>query len=104
MNSTICARVAFAFPAVLLTAAALAEEGPSRWYEDGKSLIADRRAVMNEPGQAQSVILFVGDGMSIATVAAARILAGQLRGESGEDNLLHFEPFRHTGLAKTYNT
>jgi len=104
MNSTICTRVAFAIPALLLTAAALAEEGPSRWYQDGKSLIADRRAVMNEPGQAQNVILFVGDGMSLATVAAARILAGQLRGESGEDNLLHFERFRHTGLAKTYNT
>ena len=50
------------------------------------------------------MILFIGDGMSLATVTAARVLQGQMRGESGKDNLLHFERFRHTALAKTYNT
>ncbi len=56
------------------------------------------------PEQARNLILFVGDGMGISTVTAARILDGQLRGESGEENLLSFEHFGHTALAKTYNS
>jgi alkaline phosphatase len=82
----------------------LAEESPAQWYRDGHSLVAERRAAFERPGQARNVILFVGDGMSLATVAAARIFDGQQKGESGESNALHFERFRHTGLAKTYNT
>jgi alkaline phosphatase len=53
--------------------------------------------------QAKNVILFVGDGMGISTVTAARILDGQQRGESGEENSLFFESFPDTGLAKTYS-
>ncbi|RFF31224.1 alkaline phosphatase [Wenzhouxiangella sediminis] len=94
----------FVLSASLIAAAAPAEESPARWYEDGKTLVAERRAALDEPGEARNVILFVGDGMSLATVAAARILEGQLRGETGEENLLYFERFRHTGLSKTYNT
>lgn len=52
---------------------------------------------------ARNVILFVGDGMGIATVTAARILEGQLRGQTGEENLLSFERFPYTALSKTYN-
>jgi alkaline phosphatase len=55
-------------------------------------------------GQAKNVILFIGDGMGISTVTAARILEGQLRGESGEENELSFERFPDVALAKTYNT
>ena len=84
---------------------AIAGESPAQWYRDGQALVAERRAnTAGEAGRARNVILFVGDGMSLATVTAARILQGQMRGESGEDNLLHFEHFRHTALAKTYNT
>ena len=54
-------------------------------------------------GAAKNIILFVGDGMGVSTVTAARILEGQLRGESGEENLLSFEHFPFTGLSKTYN-
>jgi alkaline phosphatase len=48
------------------------------------------------------VILFVGDGMSLTTVSAARILEGQLRGEPGEENWLAFERLPYTGLARTW--
>ncbi|MDZ7790704.1 MAG: alkaline phosphatase [Xanthomonadales bacterium] len=97
-------RISFAFSALLLATGVWADENPAQWYQDGKKLVTERRAAIGEPGTARNVILFVGDGMSLATVAAARILEGQMRGESGESNLLHFERFRHTGLAKTYNT
>lgn len=54
--------------------------------------------------QAKNVILFVGDGMGVSTVTAARILDGQLRGESGEENLLSFDHFPNVALSKTYNS
>lgn len=56
------------------------------------------------PARAKNVILFVGDGMGISTVTAARIYEGQKRGQSGEENLLSFEKFPQTALVKTYNT
>ncbi len=56
------------------------------------------------PSRAKNVILFIGDGMGISTVTAARILEGQLRGESGEENQLSFDRFPDVALIKVYNT
>jgi alkaline phosphatase len=53
---------------------------------------------------ARNVILFVGDGMSFATIAAGRVLKGQLQGKSGEETELNFESFPYVALSKTYNT
>lgn len=55
------------------------------------------------PDKAKNIILFVGDGMGISTVTAARIFDGQSRGGQGEENLLAFESFPHVALSKTYN-
>ena len=52
----------------------------------------------------RNVILFVGDGMSVATVTAARIFEGQQRGETGEENYLSFEEFGRLALGRRYNT
>ncbi|WJG10642.1 alkaline phosphatase [Aliiglaciecola sp. LCG003] len=54
-------------------------------------------------GKAKNVILFVGDGMGISTVTAARILEGQMAGKDGEEHQLSFDKFPFAGLAKTYN-
>ena len=59
--------------------------------------------VANLRGQAKNVILFVGDGMGISTVTAARILDGQMKGLDGEENQLSFDRFPFSGLSKTYN-
>jgi alkaline phosphatase len=78
--------------ALLLTSAAvpaLAQEAP-----------AERAA---EP-RAKNVILFIGDGMGISTITAARIYEAQKRGETGEENQLSFEKFDNVALVKTYNT
>lgn len=56
------------------------------------------------PGKAKNVILFIGDGMGISTVTAARIYAGQKQGQSGEEYVLPFETFDNVALVKTYNT
>ncbi len=58
----------------------------------------------DSPSRAKNVILFIGDGMGISTVTAARILEGQLRGESGEENQLSFDRFPDVALIKVYNT
>ena len=55
-------------------------------------------------GAATNVILFIGDGMGISTITAARIYDGQSRGETGEENVLSFERFPNVALVKTYNT
>jgi alkaline phosphatase len=64
---------------------------------------ADDAAPAPEP-RAKNVILFIGDGMGISTITAARIYDGQKRGETGEENQLSFERFPNVALVKTYNT
>ncbi len=54
-------------------------------------------------GSAKNVILFIGDGMGISTLTAARIFDGQSKGMSGEENRLSFENFPHLALVQTYN-
>ncbi|MEN1939771.1 alkaline phosphatase [Luteimonas sp. MJ246] len=71
------------------------------WYRSGAAHAAANGAMA---GRAKNVILFVGDGMSLTTVAAARIYAGQLEGGSGEENLLSWEHFPATAFSRTYNT
>ncbi|XP_059054706.1 membrane-bound alkaline phosphatase-like [Achroia grisella] len=46
--------------------------------------------------------MFLGDGMSVPTLAAARTLLGQNQGRTGEESQLSFEDFPTVGLAKTY--
>ena len=53
---------------------------------------------------ARNVILFIGDGMGVSTVTAARIFDGQSQGMNGEEHSLVFETFPHVALVKTYNT
>ncbi len=56
-----------------------------------------------ESSVPRGVILFIGDGMGVSTVTAARIFAGQLAGGPGEEHSLSFEGFPHVALIKTYN-
>ncbi|XP_071945549.1 alkaline phosphatase-like [Antedon mediterranea] len=53
---------------------------------------------------AKNVILFLGDGMGVATVSAGRVFVGQLAGKTGEEFQLSWETFPHVALSKTYNT
>jgi alkaline phosphatase len=98
------ALAACAAVAAVAVAAAPAPESAERWYAEGASALARALALEPQRGAAKNVILFIGDGMGITTVTAARIFDGQLRGESGEENTLAFEQLPHVALAKTYNT
>ncbi len=70
----------------------------------GQDEIASAAAPAASQGKAKNVILFIGDGMGISTVTAARIYAGQKLGQSGEEYVLPFETFQNVALVKTYNT
>ena len=76
-------------------------ETPAWWYRAGAAQAARNGAMT---GRAKNVILFVGDGMSLTTVTAARILAGQRAGAPGEEHRLAWEHFPATALSRTYNT
>lgn len=73
------------------------------WYQDAVKQMTKKPNIAPPFQQAKNVILFVGDGMGISTVTAARILDGQNKGMLGEENQLSFEAFPYTGFSKTYN-
>ncbi|MEZ5561096.1 MAG: alkaline phosphatase [Pseudomonadales bacterium] len=68
------------------------------------TLLAGCAALPEAPPPKRNVILFLGDGMGISTITAARIFAGQAQGGSGEEFSLSFERFPNVALIKTYNT
>jgi alkaline phosphatase len=94
--------VATAVAIAIQTQLACAEA--NHWRDEGRAAVAEARSLGSNPTRAKNVILFVGDGMGLSSVTAARILEGQLRGQPGEENQLSFERFPHVALAKTYNT
>lgn len=97
-------RILLCFSTLLLSAPAWAAadtESAERWYQQG----AERAHQLGAgKAKAKNVILFVGDGMSLTTVSAARIYEGQQRQQTGEENQLSFERFPYTAFSKTYNT
>ncbi|MBS1797751.1 MAG: alkaline phosphatase [Acidobacteria bacterium] len=78
-------------------------ESADTWQRDGWAAVEKAKAEKIRTGRAKNVILFIGDGMGVTTLTAARILEGQLRGESGEENRLSFEEFPFSALSKTYS-
>lgn len=77
----------------------------SQWYETAQATLATKQNQAKEQQltKAKNVILFVGDGMGVSTLTAARILAGQRDGQLGEEGLLSFEQFPYSAQVKTYN-
>ncbi len=53
------------------------------WFVAGEQFISDGLKLKQINKKAKNVILFLGDGMGISTVTAARILQGQLNGKTG---------------------
>jgi len=78
-------------------------ETVQQWYLDGDAFIKRSKRLTPNLRPAKNVILFVGDGLGVSTVTAARILEGQLRGQPGEENSLFFETFPYAALSKTYS-
>jgi alkaline phosphatase len=89
---------------VLVAAWGLVQGADLSDYDRAAQRVEQRsRAAPRTATHARNVILFIGDGMGISTITAARILEGQRRGESGEDNRLSFEEFPYTALVRTFS-
>lgn len=75
------------------------------WFRSGAAQAAIASAQAQANGQrAKNVIVFLGDGMSLPTIAAAHIRAGERLGVDGESHRLSFEQFPFSALSRTYET
>ncbi|XP_065115459.1 intestinal-type alkaline phosphatase [Paramisgurnus dabryanus] len=79
------------------------EEKPNFWNVKGKSALHESLSMKPNIRRAQNLILFLGDGMGISTVTAARQLKGQMNGKTGEESSLVMDTFPYLALSKTYN-
>ncbi|NXL86806.1 PPBT protein, partial [Alectura lathami] len=81
------------------------EKDPEYWRQQAQETLREalRLQRLNQ-NVAKNLILFLGDGMGVSTVTAARILKGQLENRKGEESVLEMEKFPYVALAKTYNT
>ncbi|XP_066477672.1 alkaline phosphatase-like [Tiliqua scincoides] len=87
-----------------LAAASLEEEkNPEYWNQQAKQTLTSALKLTPVNHRAKNVILFLGDGMGVPTISAARIYKGQLAGGPGEDSVLAMEKFPYVALSKTYN-
>lgn len=78
----------------------------TEWFESGHQTVIDAKKtgakeLVDRIRHAKNVILFVGDGMGVSTVTAARILEGQLRETDGEYNRLSFEKMPYNAFSVT---
>ena len=85
-----------------LREAALPQQAGDSYYQSASAAVQAR---ITEHGvkPAKNVILFIGDGMGVSTITAARIYAGQARGVNGESYRLTMDTLTHTALSKTYS-
>ncbi|XP_046657864.1 alkaline phosphatase-like isoform X1 [Daphnia pulicaria] len=79
-------------------------EDAAYWNQLGQQLLLDELGKQRINSQAKNIIFFLGDGMSISTVTAARIYKGQKAGKTGEEEQLTFDRFPYTALSRTYCT
>lgn len=78
------------------------EKNKEYWRIQAQWTLKSKVATPLNTGIAKNVIFFLGDGMSIPTLAATRVYLGRKYGHLGEEVKLSFESFPFTGLAKTY--
>lgn len=66
------------------------------WNEKAQKILEDQLKIVVNTKKAKNIILFIGDGLSIATTSATRMYLG------GEEKKLSYENFPYIGLARTY--
>lgn len=73
------------------------EVEPSYWRESAQNVLQQKLKETENSNLAKNVIFFMGDGMDMTTVNAARVYM-----HGGEEKALFFENFPHFGLSVTY--
>lgn len=70
------------------------------WVDQAQMTLKDRLYKKPNTNVAKNIVFFLGDGLSLTTITAARIFQGQLQGKRGEESDLWFQKFPNVGLAK----
>ncbi|KAK0162195.1 hypothetical protein PV327_008549 [Microctonus hyperodae] len=78
-------------------------EDMSYWMKSGQENLQKILSQRNIEKRAKNIIIFIGDGMGMASITTGRIFTGQRKGGTGEEYKLAFETFPNTGFSKTYN-
>lgn len=79
------------------------EKSADYWLRSGRQALNQALKYNINTQKAKNSIIFIGDGMSLTTITAARILYGQLLNRSGEEEQLSFDKLNNVALIKTYN-
>ncbi|XP_050414004.1 alkaline phosphatase isoform X1 [Patella vulgata] len=79
-----------------------ADDG-SKWNTEAQKELVASISLKHNTNVARNVILFLGDGMGISTVSAARLYKAQLTNAVEGTSTLSFENFPYVALSKTYN-
>lgn len=88
-----------------LPGAALAQHAETTGAYRAQALAELERIKADAPiaGKARNIILFIGDGMGVSTLTAARIHQGQRMGLDGESFVTAMDRLSSTALVKTYS-
>ncbi|KAM4042554.1 alkaline phosphatase-like [Anomaloglossus baeobatrachus] len=79
------------------------EKSPKFWNDQALRTLKTALELKPINYRAKNLIMFLGDGMGVTTISAARIYQGQLRNQTGEENILEMETFPYVALSKVYN-
>ena len=74
----------------------------NQWYKESQQTLQQMLKVEPNTSQAKNVIIFIADGADPVSITATRILDGQQKGMSGEENILSYDTFPNVALVKTY--
>lgn len=72
------------------------------WNQMAKDTLTSAIKMKPNTGVAKNVIVFIGDGMGVSTVNAARIYRGQKNNRTGEETVLEWEKFPYAAFSKIY--
>ena len=98
LTATFCISAFIAGPSLAQQATTSAE-----YRAQGEAEVAARIASPERPDRARNIIIFIGDGMGVSTLTAARILAGENAGVDGESFVTAMDRLDHTALVRTYS-
>lgn len=70
------------------------------WNQMAKETLTSAIKMKPNTGVAKNVILFIGDGLGVSTLNAARIYRGQKNNKTGEETVLEWEKFPYAAFSK----
>ncbi len=90
--------------AVPVEPAAARAKSAAQYRAEAAAYVQQQIARQPIKGPAKNLIIFIGDGMGIATLTAGRIFEGERKGRDGESLVTAQDGLPYTAMVKTYST